>query len=276
MTAVPVFRKGSGGRRLHSHTIHIMKCNLMLHCGAALVDRSAVSQVPVPRPTASWHPVPHVALLHLVEGALVRHGMRIVTQAHSLTHDGLRYFGLVQVERGCPHDDYSWVLGLRNSHDKRFPAGLVAGAQVFVCDNLSFSGEVKIARKHTRHIMRDLPRLAEASVIRLLGKWNRMSSRVEAYRTHAMEDTEVHDLVVRSVDCGVCTITQVPEVLNHWRNPAHEAFKPRTAWSLFNGFTETLKGRLPLLTERTERLHHLLDSHIGLKASAPEIPAEVI
>jgi hypothetical protein len=28
---------------------------------------------------------------------------------------------------------------------------------VFVCDNLAFSGEIKIARKHTRFIVRDLP-----------------------------------------------------------------------------------------------------------------------
>ena len=54
-------------------------------------------------------------------------------------------------------EDYCWVLGLRNSHDKTFPAGIVAGASVFVCDNLSFSGEIKFARKHTRFIVRDLP-----------------------------------------------------------------------------------------------------------------------
>jgi hypothetical protein len=46
-------------------------------------------------------------------------------------------------------EDYCWVLGLRNSHDKTFPAGIVAGASVFVCDNLSFLGEVNFSRQHT-------------------------------------------------------------------------------------------------------------------------------
>ena len=36
--------------------------------------------------------------------------------------------------------------------------------------------------------------------------------------------------------------TQVPKVLGDWRKPRHEAFEPRTAWSLFNCFTETMKG----------------------------------
>ena len=62
------------------------------------------------------------------------------------------------------NEDYCWVLGLRNSHDKTFPTGIVAGASVFVCDNLSFSGEVKFARKHTRFIMRDLPMLTGRAV----------------------------------------------------------------------------------------------------------------
>ena len=48
-------------------------------------------------------------------------------------------------------EDYCWVLGLRNSHDKTFPAGIVAGASVLrLRQPLSFSGEVKFARKHTR------------------------------------------------------------------------------------------------------------------------------
>ena len=42
---------------------------------------------------------------------------------------------------GNTNVDYSLVLGLRNSHDKTFPASLALGSQVLVCDNLSFFGE---------------------------------------------------------------------------------------------------------------------------------------
>jgi hypothetical protein len=54
------------------------------------------------------------------------------------------------------------VLGLRNSHDKRFPAGLVGGSAVFVCDNLAFSGEahdvVATGGIGTPQLMRSLTR----------------------------------------------------------------------------------------------------------------------
>ena len=43
-------------------------------------------------------------------------------------------------------------------------AGLAVGAAVFVCDNLSFSGEVRLARKHTAHFERDLPQLVGRTI----------------------------------------------------------------------------------------------------------------
>jgi len=63
------------------------------------------------------------------------------------------------------------VLGIRNSHDKTFPASLVDGALVFVCDNLSFSGEIRVTRKHTRFIRRDLVTLVQGPIGKLMTAW---------------------------------------------------------------------------------------------------------
>ncbi len=102
-------------------------------------------------------------------------------------------------------DDYCWVLGVRNSHDKTFPAGIVAGASCFVCDNLSFSGDVKFARKRTIHINRDLPQLVERSICQLMSKWHHQDKRIEAYKEIVIEDKEAHDLIIRACDVGVCS-----------------------------------------------------------------------
>jgi hypothetical protein len=48
------------------------------------------------------------------------------------------------------------------------------------------------------------------------------------------------------------------------RNPRHHEFQSRTLWTLFNSFTEVLKGNLNELPTRTEALHGLLDSYVGL------------
>jgi hypothetical protein len=240
--------------------------NLCLHCGAQTVERNQVQLVPTPCATDTWTPIPHLELVTQVERTLKSNGLVVGTQAHSLTRDGARYFGLMEVQRDEFDVDYCWVLGLRNSHDKTFPAGITAGASVFVCDNLSFSGEVKLARKHTRFITRDLPQLVQGAVGKLMDHWNHQDTRLSIYKLTEIEDRTAHDLIVRATDVGVCPNKLVPRVLREWREPRHDAFIPRNAWSLFNAFTEALKGNLIELPRRTEALHGLLDTHVGLDA----------
>jgi hypothetical protein len=239
--------------------------NLILHCGASKVERADVDNVPTPDATDTWTPIPHTALIERVEDTLKSDGLTIVNQTHGLTRGGDRYFGLMQVANGQNSDDYAWVLGLRNSHDKSFPAGLVFGASVFVCDNLSFSGEIRFARKHTRFINRDLPGLVQRSIGQLMDRWHDQDTRIEAYKNCALNDLQAHDMIVRSIDARSLTATQVPSLLQEWRHPKHEEFAPRTAWSLFNGYTEVLKGlSLNELSVRTQRLHGLFDTQVGL------------
>lgn len=241
------------------------KTNLMLHTGARSATREQVALVPTPARTQSWVPIPHGRLLDGVQGCLERAGLAVVSEAHGLTRDGSRYFGLMQVAYAEAAGDFGLVVGLRNSHDKSFPAGLVVGASVFVCDNLSFCGEVKLARKHTAHVERDLPQLIERSIGRMGDLRRKQDERFAAYRQHELSDGNAHDLIVRSLDARVVPVTRLPLVLREWREPRHPEFREgRTAWRLFNAFTEALKGNLDALPCRTQALHGLIDAACGL------------
>lgn len=242
------------------------KANLILHCGAAKVEREALAAVTTPASTETWFPIPHISFVEQVETALAAANMRVVEQAHSLTKEGNRYFGLLQIAN-CQStgEDYSYVLGMRNSHDKSFPGGLVVGSQVFVCDNLSFSGEIRIARKHTRFIMRDLPTLTANAIGMLAEKWTLMNDRIAKYKTTEISDRDAHDFVIRSLDVGATTLQQVPAIINEWRAPRHPEFaQDKTAWRLFNAFTEIGKEvSLTMLSKRTINLHGLMDAQVG-------------
>jgi len=170
------------------HLVAPKRPNLLLHCGAKAVEREDLVKVRTPKATETWTPIPHMELVRKVEKALKANQLTVGTQAHSLSHEGARYFGLMEIQGRTQDPDYCWVLGLRNSHDKTFPAGIVAGASVLVCDNLSFSGEVKLARRHTRHITQDLPFLVERAIGRLLQKWHDQDERIAAYRNAKLED----------------------------------------------------------------------------------------
>jgi Domain of unknown function (DUF932) len=241
------------------------KTNLCLHCGARSVTREQVAAVMTPARTTTWVPIPHDRLLAGVQCSLERAGLSVVTEAHGLSGNGDRYFGLLQVANGENPEDFGLVVGLRNSHDRTFPAGLVVGASVFVCDNLSFSGEVRLARKHTAHVERDLPQLIDRAVGRLGDLRRTQEARFIGYKQHELTDGAAHDLVIRALDAQVVPVTRVPDVLEEWRTPRHPEFREgRTAWRLFNAFTETLKGRLDALPARTQALHGLLDAACGL------------
>ena len=234
--------------------------NLLLHAGAQEASLYEVGQVQTPERTQTWTPVPHTRLINAVRDSVRGSGFNVAREEYGLWKDGNRMFGVWSLTNGQNSDDYSLALGLRNSHDQSFSAGLAVGSRVFVCDNLAFSAEITVARKHTRYILHDLNRLVATAVGRIGEHRLNQDSRIEAYKARELDSTEAHDLLVRSVDAKVIANATLPKVLKEYRSPRHEEFAPRNAWSLFNAYTEILKGSNPLeLPSRTQRLHGLLD-----------------
>ena len=240
---------------------------MLLHCGAELVSRKQLWEVPTPRNTETWYPLAHSNVLDEVHDQLDSCGFIVTEEAHALSHDGQRYFGVLNITLpGRGLFDWSWAIGIRNSHDKTFPAGLVAGTKVFCCDNLAFSGEVQISRKHTRFAERDLRHLTARAVGQLGSRLQTLDDRILTYNETRIDDQRAHDLVIRALDAGAITTTQVPDVLHEWREPSHSEFLPRTAWSLFNAVTEVHKRVNPhTACRRGEALYGLFDAEASMQ-----------
>ena len=248
------------------------KSSLVLHCGASKIEREALELVPTPTGTHSWTPVSHFDLLTQVEHALTSRNLSIVSEAHGLTKDNNRYFGLLQISNQALGDqpDYGYVVGLRNSHDRRFPVSLAVGSSAFVCDNLSFSSEIVTFRRHTVFVKRDLPNLMVRAVGQLSDRWTDQNKRFDAYKQHELSNAQAHDLLIRALDVRAVTTTQIPHILTEWRTPRHSEFAEagRTAWRFFNACTEIAKdGGIWSLPPRTEALHGLLDQEVGVTFS---------
>ncbi len=253
---------------------------LMIHCGGKTVDETELRQAPTPEANGSHFPIPHGVLLDRTLELIKEHGLEVRGGAHALhtpvkgPHEGLegaRYFGMLEVgaggDGGSVTDgtglapDYNTVIGLRNSHDKTFSAGLVVGSRVFVCDNLAFSGEVTMARKHSRNILADLPGLLSAAMGKLIEVRGFQAERIEAYKHTGIESRDAHDLILRGFRQKIVPATKIGKVMDEWEKPSHEDFEPRTVWSLFNAFTEVLKTRGQIFDKPryTMALHGLMD-----------------
>lgn len=244
------------------------KTNLRI-CGSekTIVDFTEVNEVVTPEPTESWQPISHSFLVNKTREMLVNSGLSVVQEMHSLARGGLRYFGLFQVSDSRRSDtEYTTIVGLRNSHDKGFAAGLCFGQQVFVCDNLCFSGEEVFARKHTANILHDIPQIIYSTVNSLGDKWALQDQRIEAYKNHSLTDEQAHDTIIRAYRKGAVPTTRLSSVVDQWYNPNHDDFAPRNLWSLHNAFTESLKGNLIALPKRTQALNYVFDNQVGLLA----------
>ncbi len=249
-------------------------------CGSHQVYRADVDKVETPHPTETWHPIPHATLIDSVQEAMTEAGLKVVQEAHALGNETLRYFGLMQVQAkgATDSDEYGLVLGLRNAHDKRFPAAIALGSGVFVCDNLQFSGEAKIGRKHTRHIMRDLPGVVRKAIGKLGDLRQSQDNRIEAYKRTELTHSQVNDLLIQALDARVIASSKISKVLAEWREPRHPEFSKDglTAWRLHNAFTEILKATsIFALPAATQKLNGILDGVAGLVGMTEAKPAEV-
>lgn len=236
---------------------------LMLHCGGQLKSREEVFAVPVPQATPTYVPLSYESFLIRLEKQLVVEGMMVKEERLALGANGQRMFGLLALEMpGHEHRSYGCVLGLRNSYDKSFSTGVCIGASVFVCDNLSFNGEVTFSRKHTANLMRDLSWLIVETISRLPGKFMAQSQTFDAYYNTDISDLRAHDLIIRMVDEGAINVSDIRTVLKEWREPRHAEFAGcgKNGWRLFNAATEAIKGDLWRLPARTRKLHGVLNS----------------
>lgn len=241
------------------------KLNLLLHCGGMKATLKDLEESSAPPIRGAHYPIEHSDLLYTVRDNLRQHGFRIVEEVHGLTKEGNRYFGLLQLESG--DGDYTTIVGVRNSHDKSFAAGIVVGSGVFVCDNLAFSGEIKIARKHTRYIMRDLPRFTHRAITKMYGMRANQDRQFEAYKTRELNDDRARALMVEGVKRGVFGCTALPKILNEWENPSHDEFSESNVWRFFNAVTEVAKTWSPgQLVQKTQLLHTLCNAEVGIAA----------
>lgn len=237
---------------------------LMLHAGASAATIEQVADVRTPAAEKGWQPIAHIDVINLVKTTLEQRHLTVQAQGFALWQGGQRMFGVLELRNGQNPTDYALTIGVRNSHDKSFAAGAALGSKVFVCDNMAFSGEITFARKHTLNIARDLPQLVSAAIGRLVDLRGWQDKRIAAYKEFEMTDALAHDIIVRSLDRRVIGPMKLVDVVKEYREPRHQEFAPRNAWSLFNAFTEISKGGIRQLSRRTSALHGLMDEVCGV------------
>lgn len=219
-----------------------MNTSLILHCGAQEVSREDLRLIEAPQATSTWYPVKHSTILEAVEGTLDRAGFTTVKSRLSVSREGSRFFGVLDLHSRIGQSE-SLSIGIRNSNDRSFPIGFCCGTRTFVCDNLAFSAEIVISKKHTR-FGENRYREGIANAVDSLPQFVAHEQlRLEAMKARELSEDEANSLILQSAEQHLIGWRAIPEVLREWRQPSVEEFQDRTAYSLLNAFTEVLKDR---------------------------------
>ena len=256
--------------------------SLMLHCGAEPASRDMVANLPKSNFKSigsRHHPLPYIDFLESVEKSVDRLGnMKIVGEDFGLSHESSRFFGLLEIETDYSDglmEKYKMTkqIGLRSSTLQAFSAGLAFSTFCFICDNLAFSGDITLSRKHTTNIMSDLPELIDDSLYKLTKDMRLIEGRYDLYSEKSVSNKQAHDLVCQSMELGrsgnsdmkgqsVISSQKADKVLQHWyENPN---WSKRSAFSLFNCFTEETKDvQMQQQSKSTRNLHWLFDEFTG-------------
>ena len=225
------------------------------------VTAEELATVKTPDATDSFMPIPHHTLVVLTRQAIENAGLEILEEEHALARMGQRYFGAFSLSgKEISGNDRQVVLAIRNSHDKAFAAAVCIGNRVICCENLCFASDIKLARRHTLHILSDLPRVLADAVGRCVSHWNDMGARIEKYKETIITSEQAENLIIKLVDAKAVPARDIYNVVTEFRTPSHEEFNGGSLWTLYNAVTEILKGSdLSKLPFRTMTCQSILD-----------------
>ncbi len=225
---------------------------LLSHVDTQLRTREQLAKIPAPQSLGRYHsPVAHIELVQMLEHSIKeRLHASIIKEQFAVRQDGLTLFGVMAISY---HEskDVTAALGFRHSNNKTMSLQFVAGQSVFVCDNMVLRGETIFLRE--RHDVRTLNLQAQLSDG--LAEYSRQLGMLEE-ETQVLRDTRLTDHEAKSfildsfVKHHVMPVNLMPNVYQEYFEPKHEEFKPRTAWSLHNAYTEVAK--LQPMTPRME------------------------
>lgn len=214
-----------------------------------------VRSIETPAATDTWRPVSHREVIDAAFKAAEDRNLKFDFQA--LVRDGKLYGDSGQkptpVPGGVcffkllfqPSEDIKAPEGTRytlvgmNAHDKSQALEFVAGGQVSVCSNGVRAGEIIVKRKHTSQI--DVTSHVGSVFDQFLDQRTILNRMVEELQGRDLTDDKAVNMVVDAADAGAISSSHILPVVREWREPSHEEFRPRNAWSLYNAHTEVMK-----------------------------------
>ncbi len=233
--------------------------SLIVHSGGNVVTKDDLAAIPVPGATESYTPVPHNYLAETLStiGRDILTGFKLEDEQYALARNGNQMFGVLAFSNG--DTELALSIGFRNSYDKSMAVGIAIGAKVFVCDNLAFTGDITVLRKHTSNVWSSLENISISTLYRSRKNFNKIVEDAEVLKAKTMTDKEAFMMLGLLYGKRVLSLRQLSFAKLEWLNPSHDDFRSRDMWSFYNACTTVLKTCPPIvIMEKHIALHNLI------------------
>jgi hypothetical protein len=237
---------------------------LLNHRGGRDVLHCELAAIPAPPATETWFPIPHIEVLSAVQDTLIGGGFQINQVRLSLSGDDARFFGTLDLTHRVSDvaGGVTLAVGVRNSIDKSFPIGFCCGTRVFVCDNLAFTSEIVVSKKHTRFGQERYLEGISRAVTGLHQYQQAAANWIDRLQRWDLSEDAANSYLLRAYEQDIIGARLLPQIIKEWRQPVFDEYRPRNAWSLWNCFTGVLSrtrqkshpSQAALTTIRLQRL----------------------
>lgn len=215
--------------------------------GSLTIDQLHAIPVPsAPRWSARntrWQPVPHGQLASAALRVAQERGFELADHAWTTNPSGTDLFGsidLVDPQLDAP-DGTRFSLGLRHSNAGNYAVGLAFGARVTVCENGLLAGSLVLAKRHISGL--NVEDFLHDGFDRFLETRHDTHRFIDRLRTTPLDAAAVNHLLMEAARADAVPWSMLGPIDRCWESPPYAEFEPRTAWSLYNAFTQIIKKR---------------------------------
>lgn len=184
----------------------------------------------------------HSVVLNYAEKALTDAGYEISKVNLGVSRNDARFFGTMTL-RSNVVTGVNLAVGIRSSTDKSLSLGWCCGNRVFCCDNLAFSSDKVISRKHTTNGVLRYQEAICRVVSELADYRNIEEQRIRAMQNRLITEVEAESFLLRAYEAQLLSPVTLPVAIREWRTPSYHDFDERSVWRLYNAVTFALGKR---------------------------------
>lgn len=217
---------------------------LMAHCGTKKINREELTSISAPEGTATYKPVAHIELVNRLIESLAYRNLEVVRDEYAVSPNGMKMFGVLDLSHQT--DDYRFSIGLRNSNDKSMRIALTSGLRVFVCDNMSFTGDFQpVLAKHSKNL--PLVDVITLGVDKIQRAFSPVTEQVIRWKQLTVTEEQAKLCIYNAfIKAKIAPRQLMLAVHQAYFEPQYKEFDVTTVWSLHNAFTHAFKELNPI------------------------------